>query len=65
VPGAVGAGEANRSAYPDHPARGADDLPHQDPVDRFLVASAIVYDLTLVTADRRLLRSRAVPTLAG
>lgn len=35
------------------------DLPHQDPVDRFLAATALVYDLTLVTADDRLLRSRS------
>lgn len=31
------------------------DLPHQDPADRFLVASSIIYDLTLVTADKRLI----------
>ena len=30
------------------------DLPHQDPADRFLAATAMVYDLTLVTADKRL-----------
>lgn len=39
------------------------DLPHQDPVDRFLVATAAVYRLTLVTADERLLRSRAISVL--
>jgi PIN domain nuclease of toxin-antitoxin system len=33
------------------------DLPHQDPVDRFLAATAKVYDLTLVTADERLVGS--------
>ena len=33
------------------------DVPHQDPADRFLAATAIVYDLTLVTADRRLMTS--------
>ncbi len=33
------------------------DLPHQDPVDRFLAATAKVYDLMLVTADERLLSS--------
>lgn len=31
------------------------DLPHQDPADRFLAATAIVYDLTLLTADERLI----------
>jgi PIN domain nuclease of toxin-antitoxin system len=30
-------------------------LPHQDPADRFIAASALVYDLTLVTADRNLI----------
>jgi PIN domain nuclease of toxin-antitoxin system len=30
-------------------------LPHQDPADRFLAATAAVYDLTLLTADDRLL----------
>jgi len=29
------------------------DLPHQDPADRFIAATAVVYDLTLVTADKR------------
>lgn len=32
-------------------------LPHQDPADRFLAATAKVYDLTLVSADDRLLHS--------
>jgi PIN domain nuclease of toxin-antitoxin system len=30
-------------------------LPHQDPADRFIAASAIVYGLTLVTADKNLI----------
>jgi PIN domain nuclease of toxin-antitoxin system len=30
-------------------------LPHEDPADRFIAATASVYDLTLVTADDRLL----------
>ncbi len=29
-------------------------LEHQDPADRFIAATARVYDLTLVTADKRL-----------
>jgi PIN domain nuclease of toxin-antitoxin system len=41
------------------------DLPHQDPADRFLAATARVYDLTLVTADDRLLESRRIATLAN
>lgn len=31
-------------------------LPHEDPADRFLAATASVYDLTLVTGDPRLLK---------
>ena len=33
-------------------------LPHRDPADRFLAATAKVYDLTLVTADENLSRSK-------
>lgn len=33
------------------------ELPHRDPVDRFLAATARVYGLPLVTADERLLQS--------
>lgn len=40
-------------------------LPHRDPADRFLAATALVQELTLVTADRRLLRSREYKTLAN
>ena len=40
-------------------------LPHRDPADRFLVATARVFDLTLVTADQNLLRSKQVRTLAN
>jgi PIN domain nuclease of toxin-antitoxin system len=38
-------------------------LPHRDPVDRFLVATARAYDLTLVTADERLTAVRGLPVL--
>lgn len=38
-------------------------LAHQDPADRFIAATAIVYDLVLVTADVRLLASPDVPVL--
>ncbi|MBI4220848.1 MAG: type II toxin-antitoxin system VapC family toxin [Chloroflexi bacterium] len=41
------------------------DLPHQDPADRFIAASAIVYGLTLVTGDGRLLRSKKYRTLSN
>ncbi len=39
------------------------DLPHQDPADRFLAATAMVYDLTLVTADKRFTGARDFPVL--
>ena len=38
-------------------------LPHRDPADRFIAASAIVHDLVLVTSDERLKRSREFRTL--
>lgn len=41
------------------------DLSHQDPADRFLAATAVVYGLTLVTADDRLLHSAQFSTLAA
>lgn len=40
-------------------------LPHRDPADRFLVATAKVLGLTLVTADESLIRAKAVPVLAN
>jgi len=40
-------------------------LPHQDPADRFLAATARVFDLTLITADRHLIASRSCRTLAN
>jgi PIN domain nuclease of toxin-antitoxin system len=41
------------------------DLPHSDPSDRFMVASAKVFDLTLVTADQKLLGTRGVKVLGN
>jgi PIN domain nuclease of toxin-antitoxin system len=38
-------------------------LAHEDPADRFLAATADVYELTLVTADERVLRGRGFRTL--
>ena len=38
-------------------------LSHEDPADRFLAATAQVYDLTLVTADRLLLGGKGYKTL--
>jgi PIN domain nuclease of toxin-antitoxin system len=40
-------------------------LNHRDPADRFLVATAKVYDLTLVTADERLLNVPGLAVLAN
>jgi PIN domain nuclease of toxin-antitoxin system len=40
-------------------------LPQRDPVDRFLVATARVFDLTLVTADENLLKARQVAVLGN
>ncbi len=41
------------------------DLPHFDPADRFLAATAKVLDLTLATADRRLLDLGSIKTIAN
>lgn len=38
-------------------------LDHNDPADRFLVATARIYNLTLVTADERLLGLKGISTL--
>ena len=38
---------------------------HKDPADRFLVATAQVFDLVLVTADERLLGLGTIKTLAN
>lgn len=38
-------------------------LPHADPADRFLVATALCYDLVLATADQVLIEARACPIL--
>ena len=40
-------------------------LPHPDPADRFLAATAQVLGLTLVTADERLLGLGEIQTLAN
>jgi PIN domain nuclease of toxin-antitoxin system len=40
-------------------------LLHDDPADRFLVATAQVLDLTLVTADQRLLGIGTIRTMAN
>jgi PIN domain nuclease of toxin-antitoxin system len=40
-------------------------LAHQDPADRFLAATAAVLELTLVTADTRLLGLGSISTLGN
>lgn len=37
-------------------------LPHRDPADHFLAATALVYDLTLLTVDQHLTRADWLPT---
>jgi PIN domain nuclease of toxin-antitoxin system len=39
------------------------DLPHQDPADRFIAATAEVYGLTLVTSDTKILNSKTLSLL--
>lgn len=41
------------------------ELPHRDPADRLIAATARVLGLTLVTADERILGAKAVPVLAN
>ncbi len=40
-------------------------LPHDDPADRFIAATAMVHKLTLVTADRSLLECPDIRVLPG
>jgi PIN domain nuclease of toxin-antitoxin system len=40
-------------------------LPHRDPADHFLVATAKVFDLTLVTADEQLMKVADIAVLAN
>ena len=47
-------------------ASAARSLPlHKDPADRLIAATALVMDLTLVTADERLLQLKNIKTLAN
>jgi PIN domain nuclease of toxin-antitoxin system len=39
------------------------NVPHEDPADRFIAATALVYGLTLVTADGRLLDLKEISLL--
>ena len=38
------------------------ELDHRDPADRFIASTALVFGLTLVTADERLLAATWLPT---
>jgi PIN domain nuclease of toxin-antitoxin system len=39
------------------------ELPHEDPADRFLAATALVNGFALATPDKHLLNCRVVQTL--
>jgi PIN domain nuclease of toxin-antitoxin system len=41
------------------------DLPHRDPFDRIIVASAIAHNATMLTADRQILALAACPSETG
>ncbi|MEE8585393.1 MAG: PIN domain-containing protein [Acidobacteriota bacterium] len=41
------------------------DLPHQDPADRFLAATALIYQMTLLTVDTRLIDADWLQTMGG
>lgn len=41
------------------------DLSHPDPADRFIAASAVIHELTLATADERLLACAGLATMAN
>ena len=41
------------------------DLPHQDPADRFVLATALVFDLVLMTVDQKLIGSKYHGTIFG
>ena len=41
------------------------ELPHDDPADHFLAATALVFDLTLITVDQRLIGHEWLPTLSA
>jgi PIN domain nuclease of toxin-antitoxin system len=40
------------------------ELPHQDPADRFIAATAIFYELTLATVDQNLVSCSWLPTMS-
>ena len=40
-------------------------IPHDDPADLFLAATAKAFELTLITADRNLIKMNGISTLAN
>lgn len=40
------------------------DVPHQDPADRFIAATAVYYDLTLATVDANLTKASCLQTIS-
>lgn len=40
-------------------------LPQEDPADHFIAATALIYNLTLVTLDKHLQQEKWLPTLAN
>jgi PIN domain nuclease of toxin-antitoxin system len=40
-------------------------MPHQDPADLFLAATAKAFELTLITADRNLIKTAGITVLAN
>ena len=40
-------------------------VPHDDPADLFLAATAKAFDLTLITADRNLIKTAGISILAN
>ena len=41
------------------------EMPHGDPADLFLAATAKAFDLTLITSDRNLIRTEGISVLAN
>jgi PIN domain nuclease of toxin-antitoxin system len=40
-------------------------LPHQDPADRFIAATAFIHEMTLITSDRQLEKSEEISILSN
>jgi PIN domain nuclease of toxin-antitoxin system len=41
------------------------NLPHQDPADRFIAATAFIHEMTLITSDRKLEESEEISILSN